>query len=247
MSNLENQLDLFHGVVLTQDQEKEVKNWVKRQATNAAENQENVNRIMLMLDEAGFVQGKDYDSNFEVHEVTCDREFGYSYNNTNYEYEVTYLNSCGNVYLKTNTVYEGKMKNYNSTVSREGDKLMCTTVTSQYRYYKPSSLLVKFNEHNERKINELARTNKESIAIKNVIAKFRKQYPEATVYASTDYYRRSYQSFPIVKVKFASGSEVSFTLGYGDDLENVRFHKKYDAVSESTEALMKRFNNQKAK
>ena len=54
-------------------------------------------------------------------------------------------------------------------------------------------------------------------------------------------------SFPIVKVKFPSGSEVSFTLGYGDDLENVRFHKKYDAVSESTEVLMERFNNQKAK
>ena len=247
MSNLENQLDLFHGVVLTQDQEKEVKNWVKRQATNAAENQENVNRIMLMLDEAGFVQGKDYDSNFEVHEVTCDREFGYSYNNTNYEYEVTYLNSCGNVYLKTNTVYEGKMKNYNSTVSREGDKLMCTTVTSQYRYYKPSSLLVKFNEYNSLQNSKLNRMNAEDIAMDNVVTKFRKQYPEATVYASTDYYRRSYQSFPIVKVKFESGSEVSFTLGYSDDLENVRFHKKYDAVSESTEALMERFNNQKAK
>ena len=247
MSNLENQLDLFHGVVLTQDQEKEVKNWVKRQATNAAENQENVNRIMLMLDEAGFVQGKDYDSNFEVHEVTCDREFGYSYNNTNYEYEVTYLNSCGNVYLKTNTVYEGKMKNYNSTVSREGDKLMCTSVTSQYRYYKPSSLLVKFNEHNSLQNSKLNRLNAEDIAIENIIAKFQNQYPKAEVTRGNDYYRRSYQSFPIVKVKFESGSEVSFTLGWSDDLENVRFHKKYDAVSESTEALMERFNNQKAK
>lgn len=247
MSNLENQLDLFHGVVLTQDQEKEVKNWVKRQATNAAENQENVNRIMLMLDEAGFVQGKDYDSNFEVHEVTCDREFGYSYNNTNYEYEVTYLNSCGNVYLKTNTVYEGKMKNYNSTVSREGDKLMCTTVTSQYRYYKPSSLLVKFNEYNSLQNSKLNRMNAEDIAIKNVIAKFQKQYPKAEVTRGSDYYRRSYQDFPIVKVKFESGSEVSFTLGWSDDLENVRFHKKHDAVSESTEALMERFNNQKVK
>ena len=247
MSNLENQLDLFHGVVLTQDQEKEVKNWVKRQATNAAENQENVNRIMLMLDEAGFVQGKDYDSNFEVHEVTCDREFGYSYNNTNYEYEVTYLNSCGNVYLKTNTVYEGKMKNYNSTVSREGDKLMCTTVTSQYRYYKPSSLLVKFNEYNSLQNSKLNRMNAEDIAVKNVIAKFQKQYPKAEVTRGSDYYRRSYQDFPIVKVKFESGSEVSFTLGWSDDLENVRFHKKHDAVSESTEALMERFNNQKAK
>ena len=247
MSNLENQLDLFHGVVLTQDQEKEVKNWVKRQATNAAENQENVNRIMLMLDEAGFVQGKDYDSNFEVHEVTCDREFGYSYNNTNYEYEVTYLNSCGNVYLKTNTVYEGKMKNYNSTVSREGDKLMCTTVTSQYRYYKPSSLLVKFNEYNSLQNSKLNRMNAEDIAIKNVIAKFQKQYPKAEVTRGSDYYRKSYQDFPIVKVKFESGSEVSFTLGWSDDLENVRFHKKHDAVSESTEALMERFNKQKAK
>tara|TARA_R110001599_G_scaffold45446_3_gene134326 strand:- start:749 stop:1492 length:744 start_codon:yes stop_codon:yes gene_type:complete len=247
MSNLENQLDLFHGVVLTQDQEKEVKDWVKRQATNAAENQENVNRIMLMLDEAGFVQGKDYNSNFEIHEVTCDREFGYSYNNTNYEYEVTYLNSCGNVYLKVNTIHEGKIKNYNSTVSREGDKLMCTSVTSQYRYYKPSSLLVKFNEHNSLQNSKLNRLNAEDIAIENIIAKFKKQYPKAEVTRGSDYYRRSYQSFPIVKVKFESGSEVSFTLGWSGDLENVRFHKKHDAVSESTEALMERFNNQKAK
>ena len=247
MSNLENQLDLFHGVVLTQDQEKEVKDWVKRQATNAAENQENVNRIMLMLDEAGFVQGKDYDSNFEVHEVTTEKDFGYSYNNTNYEYEVTYLNSCGNVYLKVNTIHEGKIKNYNSTVSREGDKLMCTSVTSQYRYYKPSSLLVKFNEHNSLQNSKLNRLNAEDIAIENIIAKFKKQYPKAEVTRGSDYYRRSYQEFPIVKVKFESGSEVSFTLGWSGDLENVRFHKKHDAVSESTEALMERFNNQKAK
>tara|TARA_B110000238_G_scaffold190182_1_gene223065 strand:+ start:105 stop:848 length:744 start_codon:yes stop_codon:yes gene_type:complete len=247
MSNLENQLDLFHGVVLTQDQEKEVKNWVKRQATNAAENQENVNRIMLMLDEAGFVQGKDYDSNFEIHEVICDREFGYSYNNTNYEYEVTYLNSCGNVYLKVNTIHEGKIKNYNSTVSREGDKLMCTSVTSQYRYYKPSSLLVKFNEHNSLQNSKLNRLNAEDIAIENIITKFQNQYPKAEVTRGSDYYRRSYQEFPVVKVKFQSGSEVSFTLGYSGDLENVRFHKKYDAVNENTEALMERFNNQKAK
>ena len=83
--------------------------------------------------------------------------------------------------------------------------------------------------------------------MKNVIAKYKKLYPEANVVAGTDYYRRSYQSFPIVTVKFVSGSTVSFTLGYSGDLENVRFHKKYDAVSESAEALMERFNNQKAK
>jgi hypothetical protein len=247
MSNSNNQLDLFNGVLLTTEQEKEIATWIERQAKRAAEVNDETNTIMLMLDRAGFVQNEDYKSNFEVFEVTKEVDFGYSYNNTNYTKEVTYMNAVGGVSLITNCIHEGKMKTYNASVSRDGNKLMCTSITEQYRYYKPSSLYTKFNEHNERKINELARTNKESIAIKNVIAKFRKQYPEATVYASTDYYRRSYQSFPIVKVKFASGSEVSFTLGYSDDYENVRLHKKYDAVSESTEALMKRFNNQKAK
>jgi len=247
MSNLENQLDLFHGVVLTTEQEQEIATWIENQAKRAANSQEDINRIMLMLDEAGFVQGKDYDTNFEIFEVTTEKDFGYSYNNTNYEYEVTYLNACGSVYLKVNTVHEGKIKIYNSTVSREGDKLMCTSVTSQYRYYKPSSLLVKYNEHNSLQNSKLNRMNAEDIAIKNVIAKFQKQYPKAVVTKGSDYYRRSYTSFPIVKVKFESGSEVSFTLGYSGELEKVRFHKKYDAVSESTEALMERFNNQKSK
>ena len=247
MSNSKSQLDLFHGVLLTTDQEQEIATWIEKQAKRAANAQDEVNKIMLMLDRAGFVQNEDYKDNFKVYEVTKEVEFGYSYNNTSYDHEVTYMNAVGSVSLITNCIHEGKMKNYNASVSRDGDKLMCTTITDQYRYYKPSSLYTKFNEHNERKVNELARTNKESVAIDNIVTKFRKQYPEATVYASTDYYRRSYQSFPIVKIKFASGSEVSFTLGYGDDLENVRFHKKYDAVSESTEVLMERFNNQKAK
>ncbi len=247
MSNLENQLDLFHGVVLTTEQEQEIATWIENQAKRAANCQEENNRIMLLLDEAGFVQGKDYDTNFEVFEVTTNKDFGYSYNNTNYEYEVTYLNAVGSVYLKVNSIHKGKMKSYNATVSKDGDKLMCTSVTEQYRYYKPSSLLVKYNEHNSLQNSKLNRMNAEDIAIKNVIAKFQKQYPKAVVTRGSDYYRRSYTSFPIVKVKFESGSEVSFTLGYGDDLEKVRFHKKYDAVSESTEALMERFNNQKAK
>ena len=247
MSNSNDQLDLFQGVLLTTEQEQEIATWIERQAKRAVEVNDENNTIMLMLDRAGFVQNEDYKSNFEVFEVTQEREFGYSYNNTNYTKEVTYMNAVGGVYLKVNIIKDNKIKTHNASVNREYSKIMCTSVTEQYRYYKPSSLYTKFNEYNERKVNELAGTNKESIAMDNVITKFRKQYPEATVYASTDYYRRSYQSFPIVKVKFASGSEVSFTLGYSDDLENVRFHKKYDAVSESTEALMERFNNQKAK
>ena len=64
------------------------------------------------------------------------------------------------------------------------------------------------------------------IAIENIITKFKKQYPKAVVTRGTDYYRRSYLiHFPIVKVKFESGSEVSFTLGYSGELEKKDFIK----------------------
>jgi len=69
------QLDLFHGVVLTTEQQKEVNKFIKRQAERAVDSQNDINRKMLLLDEAGFVQGKDYDSNFEIHEVTKKSRF----------------------------------------------------------------------------------------------------------------------------------------------------------------------------
>jgi len=241
------QLDLFHGKVLTVEQQEEVNNFIKRQAERAVDSQNNVNRIITLLEEAGFVQGKDYDSNFDVYEVTKENMFGYSYNNTNYEYEVTYMNAVGGVYLKVNTIKDGKIKEYTASIDREGNKLMCTSITSQYRYYKPSSLYTKFNEYNERKVNELEYNNKQKIALDIVVAKYQKLYPKAEVKISSDYYRRSYSSFPTVKVKFESGSSVEFTLGYGDEMEKERFHKKYDAQTETIENLLERFNSQKAK
>jgi len=249
MSNLENQLDLFQGILLTTEQEQEVATWIENQAKRAVKSQDEVNTIALMLDRAGFVQNRDYKCNFEVFEVTQEREFGYSYNNTNYEYEVTYTQNTGNVFLWVNTINEGKLKTYKSSVDVEGDKLQCTSVTKQYRHYKPSSLLVKYKEHNARVVGELEYKNKQNIALNNVVANFQTFYPDAQVTIGSDYYRgtRNYDSFPIVKVEFKSGSYISFQLGYGDKMEEVRFHKKYDAQSETTDQLLTRFNNQKAK
>ena len=251
MTNTETmQLDLFHGVVLTTKQQEEVDKFVSDQAKRAVSTQESINRTMLLLDEAGFVQGVDYDSNFEVYEVTSKREFGYSYNNTQFEHEVTYLNAVGGVYLIVDTIKEGKIIKYNSPVSREGNKLMCTSITEQYRYYIPSSLYTKFKEHNERKINELAHTKKQAIALDIIVAKYQKLYPEATVKAGTDYYRgyrRGYESFPIVKIEFKSGSSVTFKLGYGYEFDQERLHNRYDAQKETVEQTLERFNNQKAK
>jgi len=204
----------------------------------------------LLLDEAGFVMGVDYACNFEISEVTSKREFGYSYNNTNFEYEVTYINSYGGVYLITDTIKDGKIVKYYPSVSREGNKLMCTSITEQYRYYKPSSLLTKLKENRKAKIAELNRQNKEKACLDYTVAKYQKLYPEATVKAGSDYYReyrRGYESFPIVKIEFKSGSSVTFKLGYGYEFDQERLHNKYDAQKETVEQTLERFNNQKIK
>lgn len=242
------QLDLFHGKVLTTEQQEEVNRFIKNQAERAIKAEKRNSKIMLMLDEAGFVYGQDYSSNFEVEEVTREQRFGYGYNNTDYEFEVTYTQNTGNVFLWVNTINEGKLKTYKSSVDVEGDKLQCTSVTKQYRHYKPSSLLVKYKEYNERIVGELEHKNKQSIALNNVVINFQTFYPDAQVTIGSDYYRgdRNYTSFPIVKVEFPSGSWVSFQLGYGDKMEEARFYKKYDAQSETTKDLLDRFNNQKA-
>ena len=248
---MSNQLDLFHGVVLTTEQEEQVNNFIKHQTLNAGEADRNVGRTMLLLGEAGFVQGVDYDSNFEIYEVTGKREFGYSYNNTNFVYEVTYLNAVGGVYLITDTIKDNKIVKYNASVDREGDKLMCPNITEQYRYYKPSTLLTKLKENRKSKIAELNRQNKEQVCLDYTVAKYQKLYPEATVKAGTDYYRgyrgRSYDSFKTVVIEFKSGSSVIFQLGYGYELDKERLHKRYDAQKETVEQSLERFNNQKAR
>ena len=248
---MSNQLDLFHGVVLTTEQQEQIDSFIKDQANRAVKCQEDINRTMLLLDEAGFVQGVDYDSNFDIEEVTGKREFGYSYNSTNFEYEVTYINSYGCVYLITDIIKDGKIKKHNASVSREGNKLMCTSITEQYRYYKPSTLLTKLKENRKAKIQELDRKNKEQVCLDYTVAKYQKLYPEATVKAGTDYDRgyrgHSYTEFKIVVIEFKSGSSVTFRLGYGYELDKERLHKRYDAQKETVEQSLERFNNQKAK
>ena len=243
------QLDLFHGKVLTVEQQEEVNKFIKQQGERAVKAEKRISRTILMLDEAGFVYGKDYGSNFEIEEVTREQRFGYGYNNTDYMHEVTYTQFSGNVFLWVNTINGGKLKIYKSSVDREGDKLMCTSVTSQYRHYKPSSLLTKYKEYNERVIHELEYKNKQKIALDTIVKKYQTLYPEATVTIGSDYYRsrRNYTDFPIVKVLFKSGSWVSFQLGYGSEMDQERFHKKHDAQTETTKDLLSRFNNQKVK
>ena len=131
-----------------------------------------------------------------------------------------------------------------------GYKIMCTSITEQYRHYKPSSLLTKLKEHRKSIINELDRNNKEQACLDYTVAKYKKLYPKAKVRIGSDYYRgyrRGYESFPVVVVDFKSGSSVSLKLGYNFKFDDEMLHKSYDAQKETIKQKLERFNNQKAK
>ena len=238
------QLEMFKGEVLTKEQQEQVVDFIDTQVEYAKDAQAEASRIMLLLDEAGFVQNENYVNTIKVEEVTKEVTLGYSYNDSEFTVELTYLETTGCVCIKHNIVSDGKLEERNSIVYVDrNDKLECIEITPQYRYYKPSTLLEKLNLHNEKAVAQIERDNKEKIAIDYTIKKYQKLYPEAKVTESYAYDR--YTRFATVEVEFKSGSSVTFKMGYGYELDDERVVSSYDRQKETIEEKLERFNNQK--
>ena len=239
------QLEMFKGEVLTEEQQKQVESFIENQVQTAQHAQEKASRIMSLLKEAGFVYGKNYVNTTKVKKVTKEVTLGYSYNNTNFTTELTYLETTGCVSIKYDAVSDGELVKRGSAVYVDrNNKLECTSITPQYRYYKPSTLLEKLNLHNAKAATQLERDNKQKIALDYTIKKYQKLYPEAKVKESYGYERFSGR-YSTVEVEFKSGSSVTFKMGYGYELDKERVVSSYDAQSESIVEKLERFNNQK--
>ena len=245
MSN-EMQLDLFEGKVLTTEQRLEVQSYIERGDKEVVRKREENIKIQLLLDRAGFREGIDYINDFDVSEKTYNHEFGYSYNNTQWEAEVSVMRNSGGCQILFDSFRNGKIEMGKSFVYREGDKLQCTSITSQYRHYKPSSLLSKLKEHNDYSLIQLETTNKKQSIIEYTVEKYTKLFPNAEVKIGSDYNRgrNNYSEFKTVIINFPSGSYVIYRLGYDNDGEYL--HKKFDNVVDTLKGmdLLNHFNNQ---
>jgi hypothetical protein len=245
MSN-EMQLDLFEGKVLTTEQRLEVQSYIERGDKEVVRKREENIKIQLLLDRAGFREGIDYINDFDVSEKTYNHEFGYSYNNTQWEAEVSVMRNSGGCQILFDSFRNGKIEMGKSFVYREGDKLQCTSITSQYRHYKPSSLLSKLKEHNDYSLIQLETTNKKQSILEYTVEKYTKLFPNAEVKIGSDYNRsrNNYSEFKTVIINFPSGSYVIYRLGYDNDGEYL--HKKFDNVVDVLKGmdLLNHFNNQ---
>jgi|TARA_R100001463_G_scaffold41700_1_gene87853 hypothetical protein len=255
MSNVELQLDLFEGQVLTTEQENTVREWIEEKEKFAMKRADYIKNLEIELLGAGF-QKVQYVNDFTlVTKTNQERSFGYGDNR--FTTEVSYVDYTGGIALKYNyfNSNEGKLASSTATVSMETEwsrgayrtKLECSSITPQYRAYLPTSLLDKLNEKNTKANSQLKRYEREEKMFKYTKAKYEKLYPEATVLKTSSY--SSYRSWePIVKVLFKSGSYVEFYLGREKDGEFIK--TKYNAITpkpKTTKQIMDGFNNQKAK
>ena len=255
MSNVELQLDLFEGQILTTEQENEIQEWIESQEKNAMERADYIKNLETTLKEAGF-QKVQYVNDFTlVTKTNQERSFGYGDNR--FTTEVSYVTYEGGIALKYNyfNSNEGKLASSTANVHLEKEwsrgayrtKLQCGSITPQYRAYLPTSLLDKLNDKNTKANSQLKRYEREEKMFKYTKAKYEKLYPEADVLKTSSY--SSYRSWePIVKVLFKSGSYNEIYLGKEKDKEYVK--TRYNAIKKkkkTTKQWMDIFNNQKAK
>ena len=217
---MEKQLDLFEGVILTQEQEQMIKDFIANKEKSATRAFEENRLVQKMLVDAGFKQGVDFKNTFETVVVTADEVTLGSYYRDN-EFtakDITYVNTKGDIYLlsKRYDREEDKVVDRNiSYFTREGNKFECSSLTGNYRKIKPTTLLEKLQAQRIQTEYEMKAVRRDKIAFANAIDDLREKFPMAEVRSFDDYdrYGRNYRTIKRIKAEFPNGSYVTFNVG----------------------------------
>jgi hypothetical protein len=243
MENVGKQLDLFAGILLTTEQQQKVDEFIAKRSQNSIHFENNNKLLENALVKAGFIKDVHFKNNSKSFFETRTVKLGYSYNDTNFETEVGAVFTEGGVYLlaKRFDTSSKKIVEYNATIDVQRDKVQCVYIQEQYRFVKPKTLLEKLIQHNKKAQYEFDRYVKENELLVNTMEKYEKLYPNAQVTAKSDWSKYS-GTFPIVEVKFESGSFIQFRLGseFGKEFLN----QKHDAEALSVSELLERFSKQ---
>ena len=239
------QLDLFEGVLLTADQQEKVNAHItSRKQTSIAQQQRHTSTIALLRSN-GFIEGVHFEEDCKVTTETRKVTLGYRYNNTDFETEVTAEYCSSNIYLigQSFNSYQGELIPARFYFDVKDNKINCSSITEQYRFYKPSTILEKLKSYNLKAANAFEEYKKKINLEKNTLEKYTKLYPDAEV-TSKDGYSKYEGSYRLIEVRFKSGSYVHFKLDTYNNKEYLC--NKYDATFEklTAEELLERFSKQ---
>ena len=243
MKNVGQQLDLFAGVLFTEEQEKMIAEYKERCAKNALYYKNQNERLEQLLLDNGFVKDVNFVNTFKIKNETRNVSLGSDYRNNRFEVEVTHEVIEGDLRLKGFSFYNGNLEQKEFSIGLEKDKVQCSAIQDQYRYIKPATLLEKLTQHNARQVENYEFYVKKNALKFEITKKYQKLYPNATVEVKQEYSKYS-GTFDVLEVKFESGSYVQFQLNTYQNKEI--FYKKYDAQFEamSVEEVLNKFNNQ---
>ena len=215
------QLDLFEGVILTQEQEQMVKEFIANKEKDAQEAFDYNRFLQSTLVEAGFKQGVDFKNTFETKVITADEvTIGSHFRGNQFEAkDVTYVTTTGRITLLSKRFDKERNEVVDRGISylhpeRDG-KIECYNLTGSYRKIKATTLLTKLREQRMNAETEKTHFNRENLAFANAIDDLREKFPMAKVGSFDDYdrYGRNYRTVKRIKAEFANGSYVTFNVG----------------------------------
>jgi len=244
-----NQLDLFAGILFTPEQEKMIAEHIAWRNSLAVTKENLFIQIEKALLDAGFIKGVDFVNEFEIIETTKKVTVG-NYNER-FETEITFDDYCGEVKLK-GIRFNGKtLENGVFYIDVQTDrnkplKFQCTSIQDSYRYIKPSTLLEKLKEHNQRETYRFEDYTKRSNIKQYTVEKYKTKYPNATIEIKQDWNKYS-GTFDIIHIGFPSGSYIQLYIP--SEIDKEQTYKVYDAEFKklNQEEVLDMFNKQAKK
>ena len=245
------QLDLFEGIVLSQEQQEMIADFKQKQSKATKDKMLSNERIEGALIEAGFLKDVDFKNTFETKVVTDDVQLGYSWKDNQFEAkDVTYNTIKGGVcflskrYNKVEDKVVDTKINYYSFDGNK-NKIECESVVGSYRAVKLTTFLTKLKEQREDAEVQMESARIRKSAFEIAKANLQAEYPNVNIFEFTDFDRYSNRYFETkrLKAQFENGSFITFNVSVNGDY---RINKKYDAVmaTADVETAMNAFINQ---
>jgi hypothetical protein len=245
------QLDLFEGIVLSQEQQEMIADFKQKQAKAVKNKMLSNERIEGALIEAGFLKDVDFKNTFETKVVTDDVQLGYSFKGNQFEAkDVTYNTIKGGVCFlskrydkEEDKVVDTKINYYSFDGNK--NKIECYNVVGSYRAVKLTTFLTKLKEQREDAKSQMESVRIRKSAFEIAKADLQAEYPNVNIFEFTDFDRYSNRYFETkrLKAQFENGSFITFNVSVNGEY---RINKKYDAVmaTADVETAMNAFINQ---
>ena len=241
------QLELFE--VLSAEQEQQKSNELNRIIKLHKSRMELTQRKKNILLENGFVEGTHFVVEESIKMGNVDYSIGYSFDDTRKNFTDKIDIYYGDCYLisKEFSARTNIIESRNITFDLEKGKLNCWKLQNySSRFIKPTTMLNKLVEADQRADYECLAHNKTTSILEHTLNKYKTLYPNAHVVQGTGYRstNSSYYEWKTVVVTFKSGSSITLRLGTDKDREYISKSKDVVVDEMSLTEKMDYFNNQ---